>query len=213
MTEHRVRAYVGLGANLGDAGATLASAVRSLAGLPGAKLRGVSRLYATDPVGVTDQPEFRNAVVALDVPAGPDPATGALQLLASLKGLERAFGRRRRRRTGGRASSISTSSCSVEPGSRSNVRRRPVRSTRNPIRSVGHGCWSCPIPRPPSGCSCSRRWPTLRPAWCRRAGTSRWATARRRREIAEGPDAVRPIAHWDRAAGAWRPLAAVATTG
>ena len=39
--------------------------------------------------GVTDQPEFRNAVVALDVPAGPDPATGALALLSGLKALER----------------------------------------------------------------------------------------------------------------------------
>ena len=51
--------------------ATLAEAVRALAALPGARLRGVSRLYATEPVGVTDQPEFRNAVVALDVPTGP----------------------------------------------------------------------------------------------------------------------------------------------
>ncbi|MDO8484817.1 MAG: 2-amino-4-hydroxy-6-hydroxymethyldihydropteridine diphosphokinase, partial [Candidatus Limnocylindrales bacterium] len=100
MTERRVRAYVGLGANVGEASATLASAVRSLAGLPGARLRGVSRLYATEPVGVTDQPEFRNAVVALDVPVGPDAATGALSLMSLLKGLERAFGRRRRRRWG-----------------------------------------------------------------------------------------------------------------
>lgn len=102
MTERRVRAYVGLGANVGDASATLASAVTSLSGLPGARFRGVSRLYATEPVGVTDQPEFRNAVVALDVPAGPDAATGALWLLTSLKDLERAFGRRRRGRWGPR---------------------------------------------------------------------------------------------------------------
>ena len=66
------------------------------------RLRGVSRLYATEPVGVTDQPEFRNAVVALDVPAGPDPATGASALLVALKGLERAFGRQERERWGPR---------------------------------------------------------------------------------------------------------------
>ena len=62
----------------------------------------MSRLYATEPVGVVDQPEFRNAVVALDAPAGPDPATGALDLLATLKGLERQFGRQDRGRWGPR---------------------------------------------------------------------------------------------------------------
>ena len=60
----RVRAYVGLGANVGDAPATLAWAVDALAGLPGMRLRGVSPLYATAPWGVTDQPDFHNAVVA-----------------------------------------------------------------------------------------------------------------------------------------------------
>ena len=65
-----VRAYIGLGANVGDARATLTDAVHALAALPGARLAGVSRLYVTSPVEVTDQPEFHNAVVALDVPAG-----------------------------------------------------------------------------------------------------------------------------------------------
>lgn len=91
-----VRVYLGLGANLGDAAATLAWAVRALAGLPGAHLRGVSRLYATAPWGLEDQPEFRNAVVALDVTAPRDrrPADAALDLLARLKDVERAAGRR-----------------------------------------------------------------------------------------------------------------------
>jgi 2-amino-4-hydroxy-6-hydroxymethyldihydropteridine diphosphokinase len=99
----RVRAYIGLGANAGDARRTLTSAVRALAALRGARLRGVSRLYRTKPVGVVDQRDFLNAVVALDVPAGPDPATGATALLVALKGLERAFGRRTGRRWGPRA--------------------------------------------------------------------------------------------------------------
>jgi 2-amino-4-hydroxy-6-hydroxymethyldihydropteridine diphosphokinase len=97
-----VRAYIGLGANVGDARATLTEAVHALSMLPGARLSGVSRLYRTKPVGVTDQPEFLNAVVALDVPAGPDPATGATQLLVRLKDLEREFGRRTRQRWGPR---------------------------------------------------------------------------------------------------------------
>lgn len=98
----RVRAYVGLGANVGDARQTLERAVRGLAALPGARLRGVSRLYASKPVGVTDQPDFLNAAVGLDVPAGPDPETGGLALLAALKQLELALGRRPHDRWGPR---------------------------------------------------------------------------------------------------------------
>ena len=82
----RVRAYVGLGANLGDAAATLAAGVRSIAALPAVRLRAVSRLYATRPVGLVDQPDFMNAVAAIDVPAGNDPATGAVALLDRVEG-------------------------------------------------------------------------------------------------------------------------------
>ncbi len=100
----RVRAYVGIGANVGDAAATLADAVHELARLPGVRLRGVSRLYATAPVGVLDQPEFRNAVVALDIVVAPDavPAVSASELLVALKDIERAFGRQQRERWGPR---------------------------------------------------------------------------------------------------------------
>jgi 2-amino-4-hydroxy-6-hydroxymethyldihydropteridine diphosphokinase len=98
----RVRAYIGLGANVGAARRTLVAAVHALAALPGAHIRGVSRLYRTKPVGVTDQPDFLNAVVAVDVPAGPDAATGATALLVALKNLERSFGRRHRGRWGPR---------------------------------------------------------------------------------------------------------------
>ena len=98
----RVRAYIGLGANVGDAQATLTDAVAALGALPGARLRGVSRLYRTAPVGVADQPDFLNAVAAIDAAAGSDAASGATELLVALKELERRFGRRRRRRWGPR---------------------------------------------------------------------------------------------------------------
>jgi len=100
--KRRVRAYVGLGANVGDAAATLAWAVEAVTSLPGVRLRGVSPLYVTAPWGVTDQPDFHNAVIAVDVPAGPDPAAGALELLGELKTLERIAGRRRGGRWGPR---------------------------------------------------------------------------------------------------------------
>ncbi|MGI8929050.1 MAG: 2-amino-4-hydroxy-6-hydroxymethyldihydropteridine diphosphokinase [Candidatus Limnocylindrales bacterium] len=98
----RVRAYVGLGSNVGDSRTTLQRAVLALRALPGVRVRGVSRMYRTRPVGVTGQPDFLNAVVALDVPAGPDPETGGLALLAALKMLERSLGRRERERWGPR---------------------------------------------------------------------------------------------------------------
>ncbi len=104
MSAHRrVRAYVGLGSNVGDAAATLEWAVKALEALSDVDIRGVSRLYATAPWGVTDQPEFRNAVVAVDISGGSaDPAATALGLLGRLKTIEREAGRRRRRRWGPR---------------------------------------------------------------------------------------------------------------
>ncbi len=93
MARPRVRTYLGLGANQGDATATLERAVADLEALPGIAVRGVSPLYVTAPWGVTDQPEFRNAVVAIDAPGGSDPSDAALALLTALKGLERDAGR------------------------------------------------------------------------------------------------------------------------
>ena len=91
-----VRAYLGLGANLGDPEATLAWAVAALDAVPGIHVRAVSPLYVTAPWGVTDQPDFRNAVVAVDVRLAP------LDLLVALKDLEREAGRRAGRRWGPR---------------------------------------------------------------------------------------------------------------
>jgi 2-amino-4-hydroxy-6-hydroxymethyldihydropteridine diphosphokinase len=102
VAPRRVRAYIGIGANVGDARANLRNAVRALAALPDASLRGVSPLYETKPVGGVEQADFLNAVVALDVPAGPDPETGALALLSALKSLEQAIGRVARERWGPR---------------------------------------------------------------------------------------------------------------
>lgn len=99
-----VRCYIGLGANMGDTTATLGEAVHALAAVPGLRVRGVSRLYATTPVGVLDQPEFRNAAVALDVrvPSGSTVEAAASSLLVTLKDLERGFGRQQRDRWGPR---------------------------------------------------------------------------------------------------------------
>jgi 2-amino-4-hydroxy-6-hydroxymethyldihydropteridine diphosphokinase len=85
----RVRAYVGLGANLGDAPATLRAAFAELDRLPGTRCSGASRLYRTPAWGVTDQPDFINAVAALDTTLAPQA------LLDALLAVERSFGRTR----------------------------------------------------------------------------------------------------------------------
>lgn len=195
----RVRTYIGLGANVGDAAGTLAAAVHALAALPGARLRAVSRLYATDPVGVTEQPEFRNAVVALDVPAGPDPDTGASALLIGLKRLERAFGRQPRERWGPREVDLDLL---VFGRHRVDMARPPEGRSDDPAKV------SLPltVPHPEA----RRRLFVLAPLedLAPRLVPPGWgetvATAAARRRAIEGPDAVRPVAVWS--GTDWRPV-------
>jgi len=83
------RAAIGLGANLGDAAATLREAIAELARLPATELLRASRLYRTPAWGRTEQPDFINAVALLET------ALPARDLLDGLLGIERAFGRTR----------------------------------------------------------------------------------------------------------------------
>ncbi|WP_412027415.1 2-amino-4-hydroxy-6-hydroxymethyldihydropteridine diphosphokinase [Deinococcus yunweiensis] len=84
-------AYVALGANLGRPLDTLAWAVHEVARL--GTLRGVSGLYRTAPVGGPDgQPDYLNAVLALETTHAP------AELLAGLHALEAQAGRERRER-------------------------------------------------------------------------------------------------------------------
>lgn len=201
MRERRVRAYIGLGANVGDARTTLTEAVRALAALPGVRLRGVSRLYVTTPVGVTDQPEFHNAVVAMDVPAGPDPATGALSLLGALKDLERQSGRQQRQRWGPRELDLDLlifgrARISVErpPAARSNdADTDPAKASKLLIVPHQEARGRLFVLAPLADLA-PRLVP---PGWSETV-----ATARDRREVVEGPDSVRPISGWDRLTGA-----------
>ena len=82
-------AYVALGANLADPITQVRAAIAALARLPQTQLLRASSLYRTAPVGVHAQPDFINAVAALDTTLAP-PA-----LLAALFAIEGDFGRRR----------------------------------------------------------------------------------------------------------------------
>lgn len=98
----RVRAYIGLGANLGDREAALLAALVALAAVPDLVVRTVSDLYQTDPVGFRHQPPFLNAAAIVDVRFRGDPTAAALALLETCKEIERSLGRRPRRRWGPR---------------------------------------------------------------------------------------------------------------
>jgi 2-amino-4-hydroxy-6-hydroxymethyldihydropteridine diphosphokinase len=210
VTGRRVRAYIGLGANVGDAAGALAWAVAALDDLPHGRLRGVSRLYATVPVGVIDQPEFRNAAVALDAPASANPATGALALLSALKRLEREFGRRPRKRWGPRELDLDLLvfgrvRLTVErtPDARS-LDAGPPDGASDPDAATS----LLVVPHPAADARLFVLAPLadlapglVPPGWGRSV-----ETARRQRLVAEGSDAVRPVATWDQAARSWRPI-------
>jgi 2-amino-4-hydroxy-6-hydroxymethyldihydropteridine diphosphokinase len=224
----RVRVYIGLGSNvasdLGDPPAILARAVQALGALPGVAVRGVSPLYRTRPVGVEDQPDFHNAVVALDVPGGPSPETGALALLAALKGLERALGRTAGARWGPRVADLdllvfgrarvrcgrpSHAEAAMDP--HADLHHAGVAGhTHHPGRA---GQQAPPPPRlleVPHPAARDRLFvlaplADLVPGLVPPGWPETVATARRRRERVEGPDAVMLVGTWNVARGAWEP--------
>jgi len=89
MIESPIRAFVGVGGNVGDVETTLAEAMWALDSLPQTSLRAQSRMYRTPPWGNTDQPPFINAVVELQTRLAPRV------LLDLLLDIELRFGRDR----------------------------------------------------------------------------------------------------------------------
>jgi 2-amino-4-hydroxy-6-hydroxymethyldihydropteridine diphosphokinase len=83
------RAFVGLGANLGDREATILRALAALAADPDVDVVRVSSLRETEPVGYLDQPGFLNGAVELETELRPR------ELLVRLLEIERSLGRTR----------------------------------------------------------------------------------------------------------------------
>ncbi|MWL55281.1 2-amino-4-hydroxy-6-hydroxymethyldihydropteridine diphosphokinase, partial [Escherichia coli] len=81
-------AWIGIGANMGDARANVLDAIEHLARLPGARLLRASSLYRTAPIDASGD-DYINAVAALDTDLD------AHALLAALHGIEQAHGRER----------------------------------------------------------------------------------------------------------------------
>lgn len=85
-----IRAYIGLGSNLGDSGATLCAALEEIAALTGVHTCTVSPFYRSAPVDASG-PDFINAVTALDTTLEPLRLLDALQTIELKHGRERPY--------------------------------------------------------------------------------------------------------------------------
>ena len=82
-----MRAYIGIGSNLDDPVAQVRRAFQSLNALPACASVACSPLYRTAPVGgPPGQPDYINAVAALDTALTPDDLLQALQALETVQG-------------------------------------------------------------------------------------------------------------------------------
>jgi 2-amino-4-hydroxy-6-hydroxymethyldihydropteridine diphosphokinase len=95
-----MRAYVGLGSNLGDRMATLDAAVRALDADAHTHVMAVSRVYETEPVGGPEQDHYLNAVAVLETDRSPH------ELLELLMATEASLGRVRAERWGPRTADL-----------------------------------------------------------------------------------------------------------
>ena len=90
-----MRAYLGLGSNLGSRARNLSAARRRLRER-GARILRQSRVIETEPWGVLDQPKFLNQVLEVEW------SGTARQLLRAAQAVERDGGRVRKKRWGPR---------------------------------------------------------------------------------------------------------------
>jgi 2-amino-4-hydroxy-6-hydroxymethyldihydropteridine diphosphokinase len=84
-----MRAYLGIGANLGEREQTIRRALAALDAEDGVRVVAVSTLRETEPVGYLDQPRFLNGAAAVETELSP------VELLQRLLAVERGLGRER----------------------------------------------------------------------------------------------------------------------
>jgi len=85
------RAFVGIGANLGDPVARVREAIAALAALPQTRLVASSSLYRTAPLGYTAQDDFVNAACLLETDLAPRALLDRLRAIEEAAGRERSF--------------------------------------------------------------------------------------------------------------------------
>lgn len=91
-----VTAVLALGSNLGESRDTLSRAVAELADHPGVRLRAVSPVVRTRPVGGPEQPDYLNLVISVETDLAPH------ELLAHCQAVETLHHRTREVRWGPR---------------------------------------------------------------------------------------------------------------
>lgn len=89
-------AYIGLGANINGPYEQIVTAIGALNTLPTTQVIEWSSLYKSKPLGPEDQPDYSNAVVAIDTQLDP------IQLLDALQTIEKHQGRVKLRHWGER---------------------------------------------------------------------------------------------------------------
>ena len=87
-----ITAYIGLGSNQGGPRAQIDQAFAEIDGLPATRLAARSPLYRSAPIDAPGQPDFVNAVAAVET------ELSAVQLLAALQAIESRHGRERPQR-------------------------------------------------------------------------------------------------------------------
>lgn len=80
-------AYIALGSNLDDPAVQLRRAVKHLGELPHCRITAISSAYASAAIGPGEQPDYLNAVLAVDT------GLTAVQLLAATQAIENQQGR------------------------------------------------------------------------------------------------------------------------
>jgi 2-amino-4-hydroxy-6-hydroxymethyldihydropteridine diphosphokinase len=83
------RAFIGLGANLGDPRRQIRAGLAALEKVPTTRLAGQSSFYLSAPLGYAEQPDFVNAVAQIQTELAPRA------LLDALLAIERSLGRSR----------------------------------------------------------------------------------------------------------------------
>ena len=86
-----IAAYVGIGSNQGDARAHVLAAFDELERLPDTHLAARSALYRSAPLDAPGQPDYLNAVAALDTELSPAQLLDALQAIEKRHGRERPY--------------------------------------------------------------------------------------------------------------------------
>ncbi|CAG21480.1 MULTISPECIES: 2-amino-4-hydroxy-6-hydroxymethyldihydropteridine diphosphokinase [Photobacterium] len=85
-----IRSYIAIGSNLGDPISQAMSAIKALKQIPAITVVAESSLYSSTPMGPQNQPDYINAVVAIDTTLTP------LELLNATQAIELEHGRVRK---------------------------------------------------------------------------------------------------------------------